>query len=72
VLVSLDGPPEVHDALRRTMSGQGSYAAGVRGLRQAQEAGCETGISLVIGPHNAAGLTEHVPWLLRDTSAASA
>ena len=71
VLVSLDGPPEVHDALRRTVGGQGSYAAGVRGLRQAQEAGCETGISLVIGPHNAAGLTEHVPWLLDTLAPAS-
>lgn len=71
VLVSLDGPEAPHDSARRTVEGGGSWAGGVRGFRLAQQAGCETGISLAIGPHNAAALSRDVPWLLDTLQPAS-
>lgn len=39
VIVSLDGPPEYHDAMRPFASGEGSHAAALRGLRHLEEKG---------------------------------
>lgn len=50
VAVSLDGSsPEIHDALRRV---EGSFAEGLRILREAREIGLSTQVNTVIGPHN--------------------
>jgi len=64
VLVSLDGPQEIHDAARRTTAGKGSFLRSIRGFQLAKEAGCETGISLALGPHNAPSLAQDVPRLI--------
>jgi uncharacterized protein len=48
--VSLDGPPEVHDAIRVDHAGRGSYAASVRGLRLLQDAGLSPGLLCVTNP----------------------
>lgn len=37
--ISIDGPPDVHDALRTLRDGRGSYSQTLRGLRAAQRAG---------------------------------
>jgi uncharacterized protein len=48
--VSLDGPPEVHDAARVDHLGRGSYARTVEGLARLQEAGLEPNALSVVNP----------------------
>lgn len=48
--VSLDGPPEIHDACRVDHQGRGSYARTVRGIRRLRAAGREPGILCVVNP----------------------
>lgn len=44
VLVSLDGPPAVHDKLRPTRSGSGSYLRASRGLEALRQGGVDVSI----------------------------
>lgn len=46
--VSIDGPVEMHDRYRRTLSGRGSHALAVRGFRKLQERGLEPSVISVI------------------------
>jgi uncharacterized protein len=48
--VSLDGPPQIHDAARVTHAGRGSYRAAVAGLRRLQAGGLDPGVLCVINP----------------------
>jgi uncharacterized protein len=58
--VSLDGPPEVHDAVRVNHAGRGSYRSVVRGIRRLQEAGLRPSILSVVNPgHNGASVYTH-------------
>lgn len=52
MLVSLDGPREIHDEVRKTKGGQGSFDSAMNGYRLLKEAGCKIGISAVGGTHN--------------------
>ncbi|GAB4197061.1 MAG: hypothetical protein OHK0022_15070 [Roseiflexaceae bacterium] len=48
--VSLDGTPEIHDAVRVDHAGRGSHAAALRGIRLLQDAGLEPGVLSVVQP----------------------
>lgn len=52
MLVSLDGPQEMHDKARKTRGGKGSFDAAMDGYNMLKEAGCRIGISAVGGTHN--------------------
>lgn len=52
MLVSLDGPKKMHDAVRRDKRGQGTFEAAFNGYKMLREAGCSVGISAVGGRHN--------------------
>lgn len=52
MLVSLDGPKEIHDSVRIKKSGQGTYDISLRGYKLLKDAGCKVGISSVTGIHN--------------------
>lgn len=52
MLVSIDGPKEMHDGVRKTKSGTGSFESVMAGYRMLKEAGCTVGISAVGGTHN--------------------
>ncbi|MFA7654987.1 MAG: radical SAM protein, partial [Candidatus Dojkabacteria bacterium] len=41
ITVSLDGPKEVHDIQRPTISGRGSYDACIRGVKNLKSSGCK-------------------------------
>ena len=56
VLVSLDGPQPMHDAVRKYRGGRGTFDAAMNGYRMLKEAGCNVGISAVGGVHNIADL----------------
>jgi uncharacterized protein len=59
--VSLDGPPEVHDALRVDHAGRGSYAGAARGLRLLVEAGVPAQVLCVIQlGADGAGVHQHL------------
>ena len=71
VLVSLDGPPDVHDHMRLDTRDNDTAGIAIAGYQRAQDAGCETGISMVVGAHNAARVLEVVEQLLEDLKPAS-
>lgn len=71
VLVSIDGPASIHDRQRCDVSGAGSFERSIQGFVMARDAGCETGISLAIGPHNAPTLRQEVPRLVERWQPAS-
>lgn len=48
--VSLDGPQQLHDAVRVDHRGRGSYVATVRGLIRLQQAGLSPGVLTVVNP----------------------
>lgn len=48
--VSIDGPKEVHDAVRVNHTGHGSHSRAVRGLRKLQEAGMDPAVLCVVDP----------------------
>ena len=48
--ISIDGPPEVHNAFRVDHVGRGSHAATIRGLILLQRAGLRPGVLSVINP----------------------
>ncbi len=48
--LSLDGPPEVHDAVRVDHAGRGSYYDAMAGLEKLRQGGIPTGILCVISP----------------------
>jgi uncharacterized protein len=50
--VSLDGPEEVHDALRTDRGGRGSFARALRGIDVLRRHGVDFNILCVLGPHN--------------------
>lgn len=52
VIVSIDGLADVHDDQRRDVAGKGTSERTFEGFQTARDAGCVTGISLVMGPHN--------------------
>ena len=71
VLISLDGPGAVHDRLRRDTRDQDTAQSSLRGYREARAAGCVTGISMVVGVHNAGHLVEVVEQVLDELQPAS-
>jgi uncharacterized protein len=50
VVVSLDGPPDVHDRRRPTARGRGSYAETVRGIEFMRQSGTPVGVLCVADP----------------------
>src|SRR5512145_1411574 len=63
IKVSIDGPPEIHDAGR----GPGTYAKAVAGIRCAQQMGITVAIRMTLANHNARA-HHHVLELARDLS----
>ena len=64
VNVSLDGAPEVHDKVRLTAGGKGTYDAVDRGLRRLRDAGIPYQLLSVVGPSGARALGSTVATLL--------
>ncbi|MFA5147148.1 MAG: radical SAM protein [Candidatus Omnitrophota bacterium] len=52
MLISLDGPREMHDSARKMKAGGGSFGPAMNGYKLLKEAGCTIGISAVGGTHN--------------------
>lgn len=50
--LSIDGPPECHDPLRRTAAGGGSHAAAVSAWRALRQAGCAVNLLCVVHAAN--------------------
>ncbi|MGE7433983.1 radical SAM protein [Kitasatospora sp. NPDC001175] len=63
-IVSMDGPAQVHDALRRNHGGRGSWRMVDAGVRQLRKAGAEVSLSMVLGQHNLDRSEEIIRWFL--------
>jgi uncharacterized protein len=50
--VSLDGPEEVHNALRTDRGGRGTFASVLRGIEVLRRHGVDFNVLCVLGPHN--------------------
>ncbi|MFH1961868.1 MAG: radical SAM protein [bacterium] len=64
VIVSMDGPAEIHDQMRCYANGQGGFEDTAKGYDTCKDAGCRLGISMVLGRHNIPGLKEAVEYLI--------
>lgn len=64
LMISLDGPAEVHDAQRPTAGGRPSFAAVAAGIANATEAGLQPTIGVTVTGRSVAGLPALVAWLL--------
>ena len=64
VIVSLDGPEPYHNSARCYENGAGTYENALRGYHFLKDAGCVTGITTVIGPHNEGHFKELVAWAI--------
>lgn len=65
-IVSMDGPEGIHDQLRGTRGGQGSWKAVDRGIRKLKEAGVEISISMVLGKHTINEAYLIINWFLEE------
>lgn len=63
-IVSMDGPAEIHDTLRCTKGGQGSWEIVNRGIKRLKEAGVEVSISMVLGKHTINDAHSIIDWFL--------
>lgn len=62
VIVSLDGPENLHNKARVYLGGNGTYKEALQGYLNLKNAGCTTGITTVIGPHNEKHFDELIAW----------
>lgn len=65
-IVSMDGQESIHNSLRLTHSGQGSFDKVDRGVRLLKEKGVELGLSLVVGRHNVDNLIPQIGWMIHE------
>lgn len=64
LLLSLDGPPEVHDAQRPRLGGGGSFRAAAAAIERARAMGLVVTVSITVTGASVAGLPALVGWLL--------
>lgn len=64
VIISLDGPERHHNEARVFADGKGTYQSALRGYQNLKEAGCVTGITAVIGPHNEYYFDDLIDWAI--------
>lgn len=64
VIVSMDGPESIHNCSRVYENGNGTYSEALRGYERLKKAGCRTGITAVIGPHNEKKFKLLTGWIL--------
>ena len=64
VIISMDGPETLHNKARINIYGNGTYQQAIRGYHYLKDAGCKTGITSVIGPHNEKHFDELVDWAI--------
>jgi len=65
VIVSLDGPEDIHNNARIYEGGRHTYQQALQGYTNLKNAGCTTGITAVIGPHNETRFDELVNWAIQ-------
>lgn len=64
VIVSIDGPKELHNEARVNINNKGTYQQAILGYKNLKHAGCETGITVVIGPHNEKHFDKLIKWAI--------
>jgi uncharacterized protein len=64
LMISLDGPRELHDAQRPRLGGQGSFGAVIAGIERARQIGIDLTVSITVTGASAAGLPDVIGWLL--------
>lgn len=63
-IVSMDGTEEIHDTLRQTRGGNGSWKDVDKGIRLLKAAGVEVSISMVLGTHTINEAHSIIDWYL--------
>ncbi|MFA7314891.1 MAG: radical SAM protein [Candidatus Magasanikbacteria bacterium] len=66
VIVSIDGMKEHHDTLRVVNKQIGTFAFVDKKIRELKEAGCEVGLSMVIGKHNYRHIDKIIDFLIKE------
>lgn len=65
IIVSLDGPEDIHNQARLFAGGNGTYQSALCGYQNLKDAGCVTGITTVIGPHNEKHFDRLIDWAIK-------
>lgn len=65
IIVSLDGPEDIHNQTRRFASGNDTYQSALCGYQNSKDAGCITGITTVIAPHNEKHFDRLIDWAIK-------
>jgi len=65
-IVSMDGRQKIHDTLRRSHAGKGSFQQVDAGVRLLNQYGVELGLSMVIGKHNVEHLIPEIAYMLEE------
>ncbi|WP_079102343.1 radical SAM/SPASM domain-containing protein [Streptomyces sp. TP-A0356] len=63
-IVSMDGPEEIHDELRKNHGGRGSWRMVDAGIRRLKAAGAEVSLSMVLGQHNLERADSIIEWFM--------
>jgi uncharacterized protein len=66
VSVSIDGPAHLHDAARKDLAGNGTFARALAGYRKLKERGIECGISCTISQSNLEHIDEVIDFILTE------
>jgi radical SAM protein with 4Fe4S-binding SPASM domain len=64
IIISMDGPKNIHDKMRCYPDGRGSFDKVAAGYEIYKSAGCSIGISMVLGKHNIPGLKDAVEYII--------
>lgn len=65
-IVSMDGPEDIHDTLRVTRGGEGSWKEVDKGIKKLKNAGVEVSISMVLGKHTIDKAHSIIEWFLKE------
>lgn len=64
MIVSMDGPPEVHNRCRPGPGGGGSFEVARRAFETYRDAGCRTGISVTLTEGNLGAMPQAFGWII--------
>lgn len=66
IAISIDGPKLIHDQMRKTQTGSGSFDDVYKSYKLSKAIGAKTGVCITVDKHNLFKLTEVVNWLIQD------
>jgi len=64
IVISIDGPSELHDKARKMRNGESSHAAAIKGIEILKRHGCSFGVNAVLSKAISADIVETIDFLI--------